>query len=330
MIYLFSGDQTYFINQNLKKLKARIPDQNFDFNYHEINCLKEDYKRLEIELKTPPFLSDKRFLILWDLLEAASKWQKEAEALQLLQTKNDDTIVVIIEAKLDRRKKISKELIKISQHKHYESLDQAQAIAWVKKQFQQHSISLPPNGANHLVNRVGVDTWILSQEIKKLVTYSDTQKISIQDIDELTVAQSQENVFGFTDALANQRVDQALQTLYQNLRSGVHPLQLLRLITNHFRKILFCADCLAHQKNGQQALVKELKVHPFAAKKITAQARKMSLSQALQSYENLANIDRYIKYGQLEATLALELFCLQAVPSNFSYPRLNKRVPFTL
>ncbi len=61
-------------------------------------------------------------------------------------------------------------------------------------------------------------------------------------------------------------------------------------------------------ENGgnESSVAKELGIHPFRAKKLTGQARRLRMDDLRAIYHQLAETDFKIKTGQISAELALE------------------------
>jgi DNA polymerase-3 subunit delta len=105
-----------------------------------------------------------------------------------------------------------------------------------------------------------------------------------------------DNMFGFLDAVANKQPAAAARLLEQQIDSGSEPMQLLAMISRTVRLLLQSKDMLDRGMNEPEAAA-QLGIHPFAAKKAVAQARKFDMIALRNLHTRLLDADRKIKTG---------------------------------
>jgi DNA polymerase-3 subunit delta len=81
-------------------------------------------------------------------------------------------------------------------------------------------------------------------------------------------------------------------------------------LVGHFRLVLQAREI--YENGGQdQAVAKQLKIHPYRAKKMLAQARTLPLKTLEAIYLQLQALDQQIKTGQIKPDLALETLVME-------------------
>lgn len=309
MIYLWYGEEDYFIQQNLGKIRERMDGASRELNYGVFAGAALDWPSLLTQLQTPPFLAAQRFVVIEEQLGWISKQKKEELFLKTLHNMAEGTHLVVIEKSLDKRKKLTKSLMQLAEVKEYPALDLLRARRWLATYAQQHQVPLSGPVQEILLQRVGLNAWQLSQEVQKLALFHQPEQPLIPEHLELLVSPTEEEkVFELLDAIALRQGEEAYSLLQQSFRSGSHPLQLLRLLTNHFRRLLFMRDALDQGQSSPDLLVKLLATHPYAAKKIAQQVRRFRLKELQERYLQLADADWDIKRGHITGEMALELF----------------------
>jgi len=269
-----------------------------------------DFSELSAALKTVGMFGAARCVIVEEGLERLIKQEKEKKLIELIGELGAESHLVMVERALDRRRGVVKKILELAKVITAEPVSGGEAIPWLQRRAQTNGIKLDNAAAVQLVGYVGSDLGRLDQELAKLSLFAGDEPISPQMIDQLCARESEENVFALTDAVAAGQTQSALRCLQENLRAGVHPLQLMMLLVSHFRRLCFAAGLPPAQAKAQ--LTEKLKVHSFPAGKIQQQARVWQPRQLAKLYSLLAQYDLEIKKGHIEADVALEQFVMLA------------------
>jgi DNA polymerase-3 subunit delta len=98
--------------------------------------------------------------------------------------------------------------------------------------------------------------------------------------------------------------------MLQKLLDGQHALPLFFSLVGRFRLVLQAREI--YENGGQdETVAKKLNIHPYRAKKITIQARTLSLAALEQMYLRLQQLDLEMKTGRIGGELALETLVLE-------------------
>ncbi len=94
------------------------------------------------------------------------------------------------------------------------------------------------DGFRELVELTGFEPATFADNVKKLVAFTGEKKrISAQDVSLMVGRTRQAPVFDFTNALFEKDIKRTLFSLNSLMRSGFHPLQVLKATANQLRKV---------------------------------------------------------------------------------------------
>ncbi len=176
--------------------------------------------------------------------------------------------------------------------------------AWIRQRAQQWGGTFAPEAARALAEATP-DPRALDQEILKLLTYAGfTRPVRVADVELLTPAGSEARIFDMVDAVGQRRA-QAAQSHLKKVLDKEDPLFVLGMIVRQFRLMIQARELL-EARSDEAGIAKTLGVHPFAAEKITAQARQFTLPVLEGIYRRLLLVDVDIKTGRMPAETALE------------------------
>lgn len=164
-----------------------------------------------------------------------------------------------------------------------------------------------PEAAQELARAIGNDTLIASLEIDKLLNYVDYQRpVTAEDVRLLTPDISPTSVFDMVDAVGERNISKAAQLLHRLLETEM-PIPLFGMIIRQFRLLILAREVL-DQGGRKQRIEQTLKVHPFVAEKLEKQTALFDMSQLKEIYQRLLTTDEYMKTGEMDPKIAMEMF----------------------
>jgi DNA polymerase III subunit delta len=165
---------------------------------------------------------------------------------------------------------------------------------------------IEPGAAARLSDMVGEDPRIAAQELGKLLTYvNNSRPISMADVDKVSIASAQGNIFDLVDALGQGDGSRAQHVLHQLLEDE-EAFALWGMVIRQFRLLLQAREML-DSGAGISQVQSALKLHEYVAPKVTGQARRFSLPALESIYHKLLEIDEGVKTSQVPLDLALDL-----------------------
>ncbi|MBE0688454.1 MAG: DNA polymerase III subunit delta, partial [Anaerolineaceae bacterium] len=177
----------------------------------------------------------------------------------------------------------------------------------IMKEAKEKKGEFSPEAAQELTRAIGNDTLIASLEIDKLLTYVDYQRpVTAEDVRLLTPEVAPTSVFDMVDAIGERNISKAAQLLHRLLETEM-PIPLFVMIVRQFRLLILAREVI-DQSGRKPQIEKALKVHPFVAEKLEKQASLFNMNQLKEIYHRLLTTDEYMKTGQMDPKIAMEMF----------------------
>ncbi len=177
---------------------------------------------------------------------------------------------------------------------------------WIESETRKLGGRIEPGAAARLSEMVGEDPRIASQELTKLLTYVNyARPITMLDVEQVSIASAQGNIFELVDALGLGEGQKAQQVLHQLLEDE-EAFALWGMVIRQFRLLLQAREMLDAGLNVFQ-IKDALNLHEFVATKVTGQAKRFSLSALETIYHRLLEIDEDAKTSQVPLDLSLDL-----------------------
>jgi DNA polymerase-3 subunit delta len=310
MILFLYGEDNFSSKQKLDAIKekyidASLGDTNLsiaDFTDREL-----DFTQITRMILAMPFLAKKRLVIIKDLLSRGNKKIQE-QVLGFLAKIPESTLLVIYESGLpDRRTALFKKLNQPKQSQEFKPLEPYQLKKWIIKEVETLGGKIEPAATEKLIEYVGNDSWRLSNEIKKLTTY--TLNLTPECVDLLVRAKIDSNIFSFVDQVLakNKYASQELKKLLDN---GENEQYIFSMLAYGFKNLIIIKN-LQEQKLDYGQIQRTSKINPYVLQKSMRYTNNFSYSELKKIYSNLLNWDLKIKSGKIESRLALDLFVLE-------------------
>lgn len=310
MVYILYGTINFLIEKAVENIL--IEHKIEDLNVNKYNLSNDLLTNIINDAISMSLFSDKKAIIVNNayIFTGSSKKNEEQNIDELekyLNSINEDTILIFIvnNEKLDERKKITKLIKKNGVVKEFNSAD---TVSIVKKIFDNYSISL--DNIKYLINRVGDNITLLSNEIEKIKLYKDEDlNITKDDITELTSKSLEVNNFKLIDAIISKNKSEAISLYNERLKLNEEPIAILVALANQIR-IMYQVKQLYLNGYTENNIASILGIHPYRVKLASQNSRKYDSDILLNNIKSLAELDINIKTGQLDKTLGLELFIL--------------------
>ena len=180
--------------------------------------------------------------------------------------------------------------------------------AWVLEQGRELDLIVSEDAAHALVERVGADQRRLVRELEKLACYGpEGGRVDRDAVEALTVSDVEARAYELGDALIDGDRERAL-LLGEDLRErGAEMMHIVFALLRQLRQARKAAAMLERGASTQE-LASALRVPPFVAKQIAAQAGRADAARLEQALERLADLDYAVRGGtNLDAGTGLTL-----------------------
>jgi len=312
MIIFLYGQDSYRSRQKLNEIVEHYKKiQKSGLNLKYLNGETLNLEDLQNEISQPSIFSEKKMIIINNVFSNSEF--KENFLKKSQKFINSQNIILFYEREeISDNDKFLKLLKNFGKSQEFKFLKGQNLRNWIKKEIENYQVKAHPQVIEKLINFIGNDSWQLSNEIKKLVSYRKDKEIQLEDIEFLIRSTKIEtDIFNTIDAIAFAQKKKALELLKKHLQKGDSPLYLLSMINYQFRNLLIIKE-LIEKKHSYYSILKKLQLNPFVVKKSYQQAQRFSLSELKKIYQKIFQIDFNIKTGKINPEIALELFVLQS------------------
>jgi DNA polymerase III subunit delta len=325
-VYVVHGDEDFLKRQVFAALKARVLGEEAaeSFALAVYPGEKAVWRDVHDELQTLPFLSPRRLVILENAEPFVTAFRSQLEKYVAAPAPNG---VLVLDLKnWAGNTKLSK-LIDAKAVVTCKSLTGPKLAAWCRQwATAQHGKDLLAPAAQLLVDLVGADMGLLSQEIAKLAVYvGDTAQIAPEDVDRLVGNNRAENTFKIFDMVGRGDAAGALTLLDRLLGQGDEPLRLLGAFGWQLRRLAQATRLNALGTPLRQALL-EVGFQEFKLRDCEQQMRHLGRRRLERLYDWLLEVDLGLKGGsQLPPRILLERLILRLAVPNPGTPRPASR-----
>lgn len=166
-LYLFHGENTFALSEELRRWKQEFLKKHGEANFQRFDGKMLKWITLVDEIQTPPFLGEKRLV----LVEGMPTIIEKEELALLSSVIHPSTILAIVDPAPDKRKNITKFLLKEATVKTFLPMTPKQLIAWLQQLARENGADIETSVAAHLIAQVGTDQWHLKNELLKLLAF---------------------------------------------------------------------------------------------------------------------------------------------------------------
>jgi DNA polymerase-3 subunit delta len=191
-------------------------------------------------------------------------------------------------------------------------VDEGDGVRWVVENGQQQGFKVDPDAARELVDSLGADMMLVSNELEKLMLYtSEKKRITLGDVETMVLAAKQRNLYELTDAISSKDRARSLQVLNALLSSGdgeEAAIGHLYMLARTFKQMLVVLERNVRDSRAiWQALWQGFRVPPFAADDLIRQARRYKSRRELtRALRLIARADLDLRSNPVSKRMVLE------------------------
>lgn len=302
-----------FLNDYLVRSYAK-EDCFKDLEHVTVDCESDGLAELIASLTESSLFSEQKFIVVKNpfflTAKVSKKLQKQIDDLQKifenLADLEDVVVIVASYEKIDRRKKLTKTVLKQfnvvePQIRPYEVASTTKAL------IKDEGYIITQSALQLLIERSDqvIDTILSNYQKLKMVATDNkiTEKSVMQNVD-LSLAQ---NIFAILESALDKNYREAVERLDNQLREGTNPIQLLAVFENQLELILV-VKILAQRGRSEPQIVKELGVHPYRVK--LALRNRLKIDKLENLLRDAIDLEFKYKNGTYREDNFLKLFIL--------------------
>ena len=294
-VYLFHGEEDYFVNKLTEKIKKQLLDENSaDFDILKIYGKKgqDDQENEIIDFaRRFPLVGKYNLIIVKDAKYISDDFNLITSYLEKF---NDNTILILTFNNLiDKRKKIYK-VSKMSgvvfeSKKIYEN----QIYQWIETQSKNKFIKLHPKSINIISEFVGNDLSQIENELDKLKLNSKKgDLISPEEVEKIIGFSKEYNFFELTKEIGENNFNKSIKLVsYMAKNSKKYPIPaLIGTIYSFFNKIF-----IYHLLDNKNDASKALGVNPYFLNEYKKAALIFPIKRVSKIFKYLLEADKKSK-----------------------------------
>lgn len=266
--------------------------------------------------------------------------QDDADVLNdaILSGYPETNYLVLTTDLVDKRRRLYKTIKKIGvvvdcsvpkgDRKADKDRQQAALKTHMKKILKKVGKRMAPGGFESLYEKIGPDMRSFDSELEKVVTFvGDRDEILPTDVETISKRTRQDPIYEMSNAVAERDTHKALFFLDSLLRSSVHPLQVLAVVTNQVRKLILAKDFIRSKSGGswrkdlsyggfKKMILPELEkrepdfltdnAHPYAVYMTLKHSHNYTPEELMGAMELLLDTDIRLKSSGQNAKMVLE------------------------
>lgn len=314
-LYLFYGTETFQMDRACDFFKEHLQKENWELVVEDLE--ETPIQQIIMEADSGSLFSEQKLIIgrnayfLTGQRTKSSVTHETDSLLKYISNPNPAHMLILMvpTEKLDKRKKLVKELEKKAYVYRFDPLKGSMLANWVKQRIAFYGAKIGKQALIRFIELVGTDLRMLDAEAKKLALYAKEQEIDLEIIEELVPRTLEQDVFQLIDQISKRNREKAFQIWDDLMYQKEEPIKILALITRQIR-ILLQVKLYSQKGKSEKEIAKLLKLHPYPVKLAYQQGLRYQEKQLINSLKEALQTESDIKEGRLERRLGVERLLL--------------------
>ena len=328
--YVFVGDETFFRKRCREAvIEHLVPAELRDFSLFEFELGETDLTEILDRARTPSLMAPFQVFFIRgvkNLFGRGSNEEKLAAIEEYCKSPNPDALLIFVADHIsipadarrmdmtdkERYERIRETLGEFCGIVELSRVEESEAARWIGEHCNTRGVKIDNDGARELVDALGGDMMMVSNELEKLILYvGDKKRITLGDVETMVLAAKQRSLYELTDAISAKDRVRALETLDAILSSGEGEeaaIGHLYMLAKTYRQMLIIRERnVRDQRMLWAALWQGFRVPPFAAEDIIRQARRYKSKRELtRGIRLIARADMALRSNPVSKRLVLE------------------------
>jgi DNA polymerase-3 subunit delta len=295
--YVFVGDEAFFRRTCRDAiLQHLIPEGMREFSLYECDLESSPLVEILDRARTPSLMANFQVFFVRGVKALYGRGKHDAEFAAIaayVRRPNPDAVLILIAdhisipADLRRMELTDKERYEriretLGEHLaiiEFARVEEGEAIKWLNETAARQAARIEPDAARELVDSLGGDMMMISNELEKLLLYvGEKKRITLGDVETLVLAAKQRTLYELTDALSSHHRARSLEILDAMLSTGdgdEAAIGYLYMLARTFRQMLVILERNVRDTRAlYQVLWQGFRLPPFAAEDVIRQARR--------------------------------------------------------
>jgi len=330
--YVFVGDEAFFRKRFRDAiLEHLVPADLRDFSIFEFDLVENDLAEVLDRARTPSLMAPFQVFFVRgvkNLFGRGSNEEKLAAIEEYCKSPNPDALVVFVADHIsipadvrrmelqdkERYQRIRETMGQYCGIVELARVEEGEAVRWISEfcASREVPVKIDADGARELVDALGGDMMMISNELEKLMLYVGAKnRITLGDVETMVLAAKQRSLYELTDAISSKERVRALEVLDAILSSGdgeEAAIGHIYMLAKTFRQMLVILERnVRDQRMLWAALWQGFRVPPFAADDIIKQARRYKSRRDLtRAIRLVAKADLALRSNPVSKRMVLE------------------------
>jgi DNA polymerase-3 subunit delta len=330
--YVFVGDEAFFRKRFRNAiLQHLVPAELRDFSIFEFDLAENDLAEVLDRARTPSLMAPFQVFFVRgvkNLFGRGSNDEKLAAIEDYCKNPNPDALIVFVADHIsipadvrrmemqdkERYQRIRETMGQYCGIVELARVEEGEAVRWIAEYCGSRSVpvKIEPDGARELVDALGGDMMMISNELEKLMLYVGAKnRITLGDVETMVLSAKQRSLYELTDAISSKERVRALEVLDAILSSGdgeEAAIGHIYMLAKTFRQMLVILERnVRDQRMLWAALWQGFRVPPFAADDIIKQARRYKSRRELtRAIRLVAKADLALRSNPVSKRMVLE------------------------
>lgn len=244
-LYLLVGCEGYLRDAAAQNLSDAALSGTLlrEFNETSYSLLSDSAMSAIATAEQLPMMCERRVIRIRDfgkLLEADEKI-----LIRYLERPADSTVMIFVADDLDKRKKLTKTLLRSCAVVEFPAVKDAEAKAWARTRLKELKTTADDRVLTDIVRLVGTNLQTLSSELEKLAAAAiETRQITMELVDQLIDRSRELSNFDLGDQLLAGDRRRALESLHRLLEDDAEPVMLVGLIASNYHRLALAKELL--------------------------------------------------------------------------------------
>lgn len=307
-LYIFQGEEDYLIEFMIDEIKKSLVDpmaemMNF-ISFSELPPVREAADFWGIF----PVMSERKLTVFRKCglfsgnLKNKNQWESAFSDIP------DYNCIIIWEEMPEKGKKappLRKIIEENGETVNFPLRSESQLRSWIIKMTAAHGKTIENSDASYIISSLGRKMRVIKAETDKIYAYSESKKITRQDIDAVIVKPQTETVFRLIDAMFEGRREACYNILYELKMLRQDPVSILSLLSGQIINIYKAKIYLLSSMTSSAAAAKI--GGGYGAEKSVQKANKIKTENIEILIELCFEADRRIKKGLTDGWSALDV-----------------------
>lgn len=293
-LYLLYGEEKYDLEQMVEKLKKKMDrlEEGINFFYLTMDTIDQ----LTDVLQGVTFFGSEKLIII--------KETKLKFEVALLESLDEDTLVIVIEDSVDKRTSEYKKMAKIAECMEFKHMDQKQMIDYIMQILKKYQVKISLEDATYLQSICGEEKSNVINELQKLVIYLEEEKVvTRQIIDDVCSKTLNAKIFDVLSLIVNKQKQKAILQLNELLEQK-EPIVKIYIMLYKQVKQMYMIRYLTQK--GEQNIAQVMGIHPFVFKNLSKSSESYTLDKLKSIIYAFDVYDEKTKLGEMDFEIGLK------------------------